>query len=943
MKILNPFAIVFFAFLSTNLSFAQKIIADPETPTFNDEVTLTFDITQCDRGDLLGFTGDVYVHTGVYIKGGTEWDYVVADWSENIEKAKCTKVSDNVYEITLSPDINSFYGVAAGDTVTSLNFVIRSADQSLKSEDLFYTVYEPGLTIEITQPEGNIIVNKGEELQVQARSVYLGTTAPTSLSLTVDNFLEHISFTDTLDHPVSIADTGIHWIHVKGMNASFMAQDSISVYVKEPLAKQDLPDGVVDGINYHGDTAATLVLYAPGKDNVFLIGDFNDWELSNDFQLINTTDGNRWWITIDELQAGTEYAFQYLVNANLRIADPYTEKILDPWNDEYIPETTYPNLKTYPEGKTTEIVSILETGQEGFPWEEFLFIPPEKEDLVIYEVHVQNFTDAATVNMLTDTLNYLEQLGVNAIELMPVNEFEGNQSWGYNPSFYFAFDKIYGTKEDMQNFVQECHKRGIAVIVDMVLNHSFGQSPMVRLYWDNEAGKPSIDNPWFNPDPKHDFNVGYDMNHDSEQTKVFSKRVMKFWLEEYQIDGFRFDLSKGFTQNNTLGDTETWGNFDATRVALWKEYADTIWGVKNKAYVILEHLADNDEEKELANYGLMLWSNMNYNYNEATLGYHDDGKSNMSWASYTTREWDNPHAIVYMESHDEERLMYKNTQWGANNESYDVRSLATALQRIETAAAFFFTIPGPKMIWEWGELGYDFSINRCEDGTISEDCRLSPKPVEWDYFDVPERYRLYKVFEAMIDFKSLSICRTTDFDFNFADTAKVIHLNGADTNATIIGNFGIYNSTIVPEFQHTGTWYDYLTGESTEITDVTAPIKLKPGEYKIYTDIQLDVIELPAAPTIPDVTGTVSVPEGIAVFLYPNPLEGDLLNIEIDVAYTEPVSFELMDMNGRTLINRTINSSQNTWQLDISEIPSQILMYRMVSGKNIKQGLLIRE
>ncbi len=943
MKILNLVPIVLFVSIYTNQIFAQKISADPVTPTFTDEVTLTFDITQCDRGYLLGFTGDVYVHTGVCVKGGTEWDYVVAGWAENIAKAKCTRVSDNVYEITLAPDINTYYGVAAGDTVTSLNFVLRSADQSLQTEDLFQTVYEPGLTIEITKPEGIVIINKGEELQILARSVFLGTAAPTSLSLTVDNVLEYMSFSDTLDHLVSIADTGNHWLHVKGQSASYMAQDSISVYVKESLTKQDLPIGVTDGINYHGDTAATLVLYAPGKDNVFLIGDFNGWELSNDYQLINTTDGNRWWITIDGLEAGTEYAFQYLVDANIRIADPYTEKILDPWNDQYIPETTYPNLKAYPEGKTSEVVSILETGQEGFPWQEFLFIPPKAEDLVVYEIHVQNFTDAGTLKMLADTLNYLEQIGINTIELMPVNEFEGNQSWGYNPSFYFALDKAYGTKEDMQNFVQECHKKGIAVVIDMVLNHSFGQSPMVRLYWDSEAGKPSPENPWFNTDPKHEFNVGYDMNHESEQTKAFSKRVMKFWLEEYQVDGFRFDLSKGFTQNNTLGNPAAWGHYDSMRVALWKEYADTIWRVKNNAYVILEHLADNDEEKELANYGLMLWGNMNYNYNEATMGYFEDGKSDFSRASYTTRGWDKPHALVYMESHDEERLMYKNTQWGANNDYYDVRDLETGLQRIETAAAFFFTIPGPKMIWEWGELGYDFSIKRCEDGTIDGGCRLSPKPVRWDYLDVAARYRLNKVFEALIDFKSLSICRTTDFDFDLADTAKVIHLNGADTNATIVGNFGIYNSKINPAFQHAGAWYNYLTGESVEVTDVNATIKLKPGEYRIYTDVQLDVIELPSAPVIPDVTGTLFMKEGVEASLYPNPLKGDMLQVEIDASVHGPIQIEIMDMNGRTLIKRTVSGSQSNWQFDLSSIPTQLLMYRIVSGKNIKQGMLIRE
>ncbi len=85
-----------------------------------------------------------------------------------------------------------------------------------------------------------------------------------------------------------------------------------------------------------------------------------------------------------------------------------------------------------------------------------------------------------------------------------------------------------------------------------------------------------------------------------------------------------------------------------------------------------------------------------------------------------------------MESHDEERMMYKNITWGNTNEEYNVKQTQTALLRMETAAAFFFTIPGPKMMWQWGELGYHYSINRCGDGTIDEGCRLVPKPVGWD-------------------------------------------------------------------------------------------------------------------------------------------------------------------------------------------------------------------
>src|SRR5690606_26716487 len=173
--------------------------------------------------------------------------------------------------------------------------------------------------------------------------------------------------------------------------------------------------------------------------------------------------------------------------------------------------------------------------------------------------------------------------------IMPFNEFEGNESWGYNPDFYFAPDKYYGTKNALKEFIDSCHKNGIAVIMDIALNHSFGLSPMVQLYWDAANNKPAADNPWFNPDAKHAFNVGFDMNHESPHTKYFVGRVLEHWLQEYRIDGFRFDLSKGFTQTNTcIGgncDVHQMGMYDASRIAILKGYYDTVQTKSSGAYV----------------------------------------------------------------------------------------------------------------------------------------------------------------------------------------------------------------------------------------------------------------------------------------------------------------------------------------------------------------------
>jgi glycosidase len=604
-----------------------------------------------------------------------------------------------------------------------------------------------------------------------------------------------------------------------------------------------------DGINHIDDTTVTLVLYAPGKEFIYVIGSFNDWELDDQYNMNVTPDGARFWITLDSLEAAKEYLFQYLVDGRILIGDPYAEKVCDP-QDKYIGEGTYPGLLPYPEGKTSGIATYLQTAQAGYEWNTVDFTPPPTDELIVYELLIRDFIAAHDYRTLTDTIQYFKKLGVNAIELMPVNEFEGNSSWGYNTSHYFALDKYYGPKRDLQCFIDTCHANGIAVILDIVLNHSFSQSPMVRLYWDSQNNRPASDNPWFNPVPKHEFNVGSDMNHESEATKYLVNRVLKYWLEEYHVDGYRFDLSKGLTQKNTLGDAGAMARYDASRVAILKAYADTIWKLNPEAYVILEHFADNDEEQVLTDYGMMVWGNSQYNYSRAGMGWSFDGKSDFSWGSYKTRGFSKPHLITYMESHDEQRQMYDIVKWGNyENPNYNVRNnLEIALVRGELCVAFFLTLPGPKMLSQFGEQGYDYDLFYNND-------KLGPKPIRWDYLEEPNRQRLFQVYSALAHLKrSQPVFNTTDFSIDVADTMKTIHLRHQEMDVTILGNFDTYPQTIDPSFTRTGTWYDYLKGDSLVVSDLHMPIELDKSEYRIYTSVKLETPDLISAPVAKDVS-----------------------------------------------------------------------------------------
>ncbi|MDT8418535.1 MAG: T9SS type A sorting domain-containing protein, partial [Lutibacter sp.] len=157
------------------------------------------------------------------------------------------------------------------------------------------------------------------------------------------------------------------------------------------------------------------------------------------------------------------------------------------------------------------------------------------------------------------------------------------------------------------------------------------------------------------------------------------------------------------------------------------------------------------------------------------------------------------------------------------------------------AGMFFFTIPGPKMIWQFGELGYDFSINTCENGTVSNDCRLSRKPIRWDYFDNANRKQIYNTWATLSAFKKQypDVFNTTDFTLNVGTLTKSIVLRGTTTDVVIVGNFDITNKSITANFTKTGTWYEYFTGEEKTITNISTAITLNPGEYKLYSTVKL--------------------------------------------------------------------------------------------------------
>lgn len=839
---------------SWRYSSAQIVSLSPSPASAEQEVVLTFDATQGNAG-LVGVSS-VYAHLGVIISGpsGNSWTHVVGNWGMDDGVGKMTPVEgqSDKWAITLSPTIRDYFSVPGGTNIFRLAMVFRNADGSKKGAgipgsinggevaangDIFLELNINNYAL-ITAPiQGDVFLSSGEALSLRAEtssianqlSLYIDTGSGFGDPITSVNNARVITF-DMSPPPTDTVDIKV--VGIIGTDTVVTLQQNIVHSVANTLVENP-PAGIIDGINYLDDsTKVILSLLAPGKQFVYAVGDFNNWSVDNNYLMNKSTDGEHFWIEIIGLTPGKEYVFQYWVDGTLKIGDPFADKVADPWNDAQIPSTVYPNLISY-SNTDNGIATTFQTNQPAYTWsgQEGSWQSPPKEDLVIYELLLRDFLGGHNYEDLADTIGYIKSLGVNAIELMPIMEFEGNESWGYNPTYYFAPDKYYGSKNDLKTFIDLAHQEGIAVILDMVLNHAFGQNAMVKMYFNDSTGMPTADNPWFNQQAPHPFSVGFDFNHESPYTQAFVDTVNYYWLSEYHVDGYRFDLSKGFTQNTGKdpNDVNAWGQYDQSRIDILTRMAEKIWLLHPSAYVILEHFADPSEESVLASKGMILWANGNNDYGDALTGITPGRSLDVA---------NSKEKVAYMESHDEQRIMWKLRNSGVDNGYYDISNPRYAYERAKLGAAFLFTVPGPKMLWMFQELGYDIDINFND--------RVGEKPLPWGnsglgYYQDPDRQEIRSTYSSIISLVEdhSDVFHNGNFTWNSTGEIKQITIEHPNMDVVIIGNFGTQSNTINPQFTQSATWYDFFSADSISVTIPSASINLQPGEFHIYTTKKL--------------------------------------------------------------------------------------------------------
>ena len=819
LLLLSVFALTAMAQVTTIPAIIQK--------GYTGEVTIIFNPNEGNKG-MVGAT-KCYAHTGLITSASSsdgDWKNVVEGWRSNTAKTQLTKDGTN-WKLVI-PNIYEYYKCPTTTEIKKLAFVFHDGPSGSKEgktedgKDIFVELADKGLAVSINELAEITTLNSKVKFTGNA-------TVSASLTLKINGETVKTATGTQLTHEYTFSKQGNYNIEFAATSGAQTAKATAFTCVPNAPTKANRPAGIINGIYYDkvNPTKVTLCTYAGSKTepakNVFVVGDFNKWTISNDYQLKQANDSAYFWIELTGLNPGQEYAMQYVVvradGKVVRISDLYSTELKHP-DDKWIPgyKSNYP-------AQGDGYVTVLQTNKPAFKWSDATlnFKRPNKNNLVIYELWVYDHTPSRNIKGLIDRLDYIEDLGVNAVELMPITEFDGNDSWGYSPNHFFALDRAYGTSDDLKTFVDECHKRGIAVILDMVFNHATGLNPMNKLY---PYGTDLSKNPWFNATAPHSDNVYEDWNHDFVPTKTMFTRSLAYWLTEYKVDGFRMDLSHGLCGTNA--------NTSVGNIKHYYEHG--VKAISPNAYMILEHWGGNmgSERPQLVSAGMMCWDNTTNAYYQTAMGWLKDGDD------LSSANKDN--YVTYCESHDEERAFFKAKQWGNG----DLKTNEEArVARVPLNMAFLTLLNGPKMFYHFAELGFDYSKyqnaegkwGKNDYGIASElgadyDCKMQTKYRPEAWMKAPHRrHAAFKKVGQTIQLRTRILPEVFEGNPTASSlgSGKSLRTIQWGSNVFVAGNFGVTgNQTVnVPS----GTWYNYFEQKKQTATSIT----LAPGEYVILT------------------------------------------------------------------------------------------------------------
>lgn len=553
-------------------------------------------------------------------------------------------------------------------------------------------------------------------------------------------------------------------------------------------------------------------LFAPYNEKVELIGNWNNWKPIK----MKKGDDGCWRVDV-KLKDG-EYQYKFLVKSLSYFAEGQTLSVSDPYSTRVTRDADEKTIIQIKNGK--EVITSYQWKYDDVP------LPPNHA-LIIYELHIQDFTGGVgddknpkrgTFKGAIEKLDYLAELGINAIELMPVQEFSGHSSWGYNPRILFGVENNYGTPDDLCAFIDECHGRGMRVIFDGVFNHSEMASPLTQIdygYWYH------VDN----PDPDHlDFGPKFnyfhhDTNLDVWPARDFVRDTLAFWIQHFHIDGIRFDATAAIRHYDILG----W---------LSRESHALTGGLK-PFITIAEHVPQDPTVTGSDGPMDAAWHETFSKQLQSTVVMVDkDGRQALNVHSIIetldprAEGFESPYNVInYIDNHDQVRIM----QQLGEHMVFD----AAAFRRMKLGVGILLTSPGIPLVW----MGQEFA----ESAPRTPNAYAERQPIDWALLNNDNNRNLMNHYKGLIHLRGNTPALTLD-------TFEVIHLEAergvfafkrwnteGNVVVVVINVRDVHQGEIhIGRWPEDGTWHEYIYNYDVPVQGGWLRDSLGESEVKIY-------------------------------------------------------------------------------------------------------------
>lgn len=545
-------------------------------------------------------------------------------------------------------------------------------------------------------------------------------------------------------------------------------------------------------------------LFAPRNKGAALIGSFSDWK-----EILMEKGEDGYFRTQVELEDGI-YQYKFRVQSKSPNFEP------DRWVDVIDPYAT-----DVDELKDNGVVRIKDGKRlvDAYVWQYDDTPLPNNHELVIYEMHVADFSggedDPHKRGKYQDAiakLDHLSELGINAIELMPVNEYPGDYNWGYTVRHYFATESSYGSTEDLKRFIDECHSRGIRVFMDGIYNHTDEECPLMlidRNYWYYEhMHYPEDPDNYWGPEFNYD---NYDEKLDVKPAWKYVGDVVRFWVQEYHIDGIRFDavrqlanyefldwLAKQAKKNTApkpfyniaehIPDTKTVVYPEGPLDGCWHE---------SFRYFVLPHICGEMFELEKLKEVL---DPRRQGYTDAT------------------------NVVNYLATHDRQRLMRELGDRGIFDEA--------AFKRAKLGAVLLMTAMGIPMLW----MGEEFGEYQRKSENVTQ-----PKKIAWPLLSQDLNQDLFEYYKRLIALRkeNLALCSDNIEFFHENPEAKVLayyRWNEPGSRVVVVANFSdkSLSEYRIPNFPEDGKWQDWMNNSPIEAGEDGSLVDLPEYEAKVF-------------------------------------------------------------------------------------------------------------